>query len=443
LPSGGERNGILPTGPRYVSYPEHLKRIRIAAIEASDAGLRVAYNLRDQGDGFLAADRTIRMGATSRLFVVGLGKASASMASAAAAALGPRIEQGIVAVPRGTDIPAPKRITFVPAGHPQPDDGSLACGRAIEAMLAVTTADDIVLTLVSGGGSAMLELPISGVTLADLQSLNTSLIRSGAPIQDINVVRSAFSRIKSGGLARLAAPARCVTLILSDVVGDRLSSVASGPTVLRAPSPNAALRILQRYNLWKGIPARLRQALGTVREQPPPTPRPVNLLIGNNRIVIEAVRAAAAAMGFHVRVLSRQMRGEARQVGRRMASRMARAASPACLIMGGETTVRVQGSGRGGRNQELALAAAIALEGMPRAVLMSLATDGVDGPTDAAGAVITGETAGAARQSGIDLKAALADNDAYPCLDSLGALIRTGPTGTNLNDIVVGLVYAD
>ncbi len=363
------------------------------------------------------------------------------MAAAVAAVLGPRIERGIVAVPRGTKLPAPDRMTFFPAGHPEPDEGSLACGRAIEAMLAETTDEDIVLTLVSGGGSAMLELPIPGVTLADLQSLNAALIRSGAPIQEINVVRSALSRVKSGGLARLAAPARCVTLILSDVVGDRLSSVASGPTVLRAPSPHLAVRILERNSLWKKIPARVRLALSTGRAQPAPIPRPMNLLIGNNRIVIEAAQAAAAEMGFHVRVLSRQMHGEAREVGRRMASRMAGAVGPTCLIMGGETIVRVRGSGRGGRNQELALAAAIELDGSPRVALMSLATDGVDGPTDAAGAIVTGETATHARQSNIDLNAALADNNAYPCLERLGVLIRTGPTGMNLNDIVVGLVY--
>jgi glycerate 2-kinase len=342
------------------------------------------------------------------------------MSTAAAAALGSRIERGIVAVPRGTKLPAPEQMTFFPAGHPQPDEGSLACGQAIEAMLADTTAEDTLLTLVSGGGSAMLEIPVPGVTLEDLRSLNAALIRSGAPIQEINVVRSA----------------------LSDVVGDRLSSIASGPTVLRAPSPHQAVRILQRNNLWKEIPAGVREALTADRAQLATTPRPVNLLIGNNRIVIEAAQASASEMGFQVRVLSRQMRGEAREVGRRMASRMAGAVGPTCLIMGGETTVRVRGGGRGGRNQELGLAAAIELDGSPRVALMSLATDGVDGPTDAAGAIVTGETAGRARQSNIDLNAALAYNDAYPCLDELGALIRTGPTGTNLNDIVVGLVYA-
>jgi glycerate 2-kinase len=438
---GGERSNLLPTGLRYPSHAEHLERIRNAILQASDAGRRVADNLRARDDGFTVGHRLFRVGPTSRLFVVGLGKAAVAMSTAAAAALGSRIERGIVAVPRGTKLPAPERMTFISTGHPQPDAGSLACGQAVDSMLAETTADDTVLVLVSGGGSAMLEIPVPGVSLADLQHLNAVLIRSGAPIQEINIVRSALSQVKSGGLARLAAPARCVTLILSDVVGDRLGSVASGPTVLRTPSPQHASSILKRNNLWKEIPASVRDALTVDRAQPASTPRPVNLLIGNNHIVIEAARSAAIEIGFRVRVLSHQIHGEAREVGRRTAARMIRAVGPACLIMGGETTVRVRGGGRGGRNQEVALAAAIGLDGTPGVVLMAFATDGVDGPTDAAGAIVTGETATRARHANLDLDAALADNNAYPCLDLLGTLIRTGPTGTNLNDIIVGLVY--
>jgi hydroxypyruvate reductase len=334
-------------------------------------------------------------------------------------------------------------MEFIPAGHPQPDKGSLACGRAIEAMLADSSPHDVVLTLVSGGGSAMLEIPVQGVSLVDLQDTNRVLIRSGAPIHEVNTVRSALSRVKSGGLARLAAPARCVSLVLSDVVGDRMASIASGPTVLRAVSPRQAVSILKRYDLWKEIRKSVRDALSVDRSPRTSAPRPSNILIGNNRMVIEAAVSTATELGFRVRVVSRQMHGEARQVGRRMASRMIRSAGPECLIMGGETTVQVRGSGRGGRNQELALAAAIGLDGCAHASLMALATDGIDGPTDAAGAVVTGETAGQARQLGLDLATALADNDAYPCLDRLEALIRTGPTGTNLNDLVVGLKYAD
>lgn len=377
------------------------------------------------------------------MFVVGLGKAAPAMCAAAAAALGSRVVRGIAAVPIGTTDPAPDRWTFFQTGHPQPDAGSLTCGRAVQGMLARMRPDDIVLVLVSGGGSAMLEIPVDGVALSDLRTLNALLIRSGAPIQEMNAVRRALSKIKSGGLARMAAPARCVSLILSDVVGDRLSSIASGPTVLRASPASRAVSILRRYGLWDRTPASVRKALTADRPQPLPAPRPVNLLIGSNRLVIEAARAAASDLGFPVRILSRQMHGEARAIGRRMATRLAGAARPACLLMGGETTVRVRGTGHGGRNQELALSAAIHLDGCPRAGLMSLATDGVDGPTDAAGAIVSGRTAALARAAGLDLEAALAANDAYPHLEGLGALIRIGPTGTNLNDVVVGLVYAE
>jgi glycerate 2-kinase len=364
------------------------------------------------------------------------------MAAAAYDVLGRRIVRGVVAVPRGTTLAAPDRITFFPAGHPHPDQGSLASGQAVQEMLAETTADDLVLTLVSGGGSAMLEIPAPGITLPALQSVNDALIRSGAPIDEINVVRSALSRVKSGGLARVAAPARCVALILSDVVGDRMSSIASGPTVSRRASPQRAARILRDYGLWNDLPRGIRAALEGDRPPPKRVPHAVNLLVGSNRLVVDAASFAASEIGFRVRVLSRRMHGEAREAGQRMASAMVRAGGGSCLLMGGETTVHVRDGGRGGRNQELALAAAIRLEGKPGATLMALATDGVDGPTDAAGAIVTGETAHRARQANIDLDAALAAHDAYPCLDRLGALVRTGPTGTNVNDLVVGLVYS-
>lgn len=391
--------------------------------------------------GFTAGKHTVHLSPTSRLFVVGLGKAAPAMCNAAAATLGSLIHRGIAAVPEGTTAPAPDRMTFFTCGHPQPDEGSLASGLAIEAMLAETTPEDVVLTLVSGGGSAMLEIPVAGISLSDLRELTTALLRSGAPIHEINIIRSALSLTKSGGLARLAAPARSVALILSDVVGNRLSSIASGPTVLRATQPRRAVRILHKYNLWKKNPQSVRNALTTHRSPPMPTPRPVNILIASNHVVIDAAQTAATGMGFPVHVLSRQMHGEARDVGHRFASRMAHTGGPECLIMGGETTVRVRGGGRGGRNQELAISAAIRLDGRPGAALMALATDGVDGPTDAAGAIVTGDTAAMARDAGLDLEAALDDNNAYPSLNRLGALIRTGPTGTNLNDIVVGLVY--
>ena len=287
----------------------------------------------------------------------------------------------------------------------------------------------------------MFERPRPGITLDDLQRISDLLLRSGAPIEDVNTVRRALSSIKAGGLARLAAPARCVSLILSDVVGDRLSTIASGPTVLQRALPGAAQDILERYDLWNVAPDSIRSALQQSPPAPLRAPRPIHVIVGNNRMVLEAARDRCEALGFPARILSRQMRGEARQVGRRFAARLKRAERPCAWLMGGETTATVVGSGKGGRNQELALAAAMVLDGAPNVALMALATDGMDGPTDAAGAIITGETVQRMHALGTDPQVTLAENDAYPALQACSALIHTGPTGTNVNDLVVGLVY--
>jgi glycerate 2-kinase len=292
-------------------------------------------------------------------------------------------------------------------GHPLPDGGSLKAGRAAADILARTTANDLVLVLISGGGSAMLELPHPGVTLEDLRSVNTLLLHSGAPITSVNTVRRTLSQIKAGGLARMAAPAKVISLIISDVIGDRLSSIASGPTVLRAPKPEEARAVLQQYQIWDRVPDNIRNALPQTKKPSPPTSWPVNIIIGNNRLVIRAAQKKARQMGFPAKILTTRLEGEAKAAGRRLAASLRRAAEPQCLIAGGETTVHIQGNGRGGRNQELALAAALALEGIPDCALMALATDGVDGPTPAAGAIVTGNTIPRARQLHLDPEGAL------------------------------------
>jgi hydroxypyruvate reductase len=363
------------------------------------------------------------------------------MCRATAEILSDRLVTGVAAVPHHFDGDLPPVIQVHRSGHPLPDEGSLAAGHAVAKVLSSTAREDLVVALISGGGSAMLELPVNGVSLSDLRTLNSLLLLSGASIQAINTARRALSQIKSGGLARLAAPARVVALILSDVVGDQLSAIASGPTVLRQASTVEARTVLETLDIWDRAPANVRAALSA-----PPKPtlrarRPVNIVVGSNRLVIEAAEQRAAALGFHVRVVSRNMHGEAREVGERFASRLKRTSGPVCLLMGGETTVTVRADGLGGRNQELALAAALSLESTPNIALMALATDGVDGPTDAAGALISGDTVPALRRLGVDPERSLANNDAYHALDAVGELLRPGPTGTNLNDVVVGLVY--
>ncbi len=460
--------------PEPDSFEQHLTAIRQAALAAADAAAAVAANLRLTRSALGVGTHRVRLTRSSRIVLVALGKAAPSMARAAAAILGDRLAAGVVTVPTsilGVNPPGSgslgvgqhqalppdspkaaasqavlKRITFLPAGHPLPDEGSLAAGAAAADLLRTLGPDEVLLALVSGGGSAMIELPLPGISLADLREVTGLLLRCGAPIQAFNTVRQALSQIKGGGLARLASPARTLALILSDVVGDALSSIASGPTVLRRPDPARARQILRECGIWEQAPAGVRAALSPSAisrraSAPRRAPRPVNLLVGTNRQVVQAAARRAESLGFLSRILSTQMQGEAQQVGRAFAERLLRAPRPACLLAGGETTVTVSGRGRGGRNQELALAAALVLEGIPGLAVMALATDGIDGPTDAAGAIVSGETLRLPRSRGWNPVAALADNDAYPLLEAARALVFTGPTGTNLGDLAVGLAY--
>jgi glycerate 2-kinase len=436
-----EEASHLQPSPRFQAHRTHIAQIQHAALSAADPISAVTRNLKIEGEMLCVGEKSLQLTLKSRIYLIGFGKASPSMSRAAAEILGDRLVAGVAAVPHHFDgILAPTIQTYR-AGHPLPDEGSLAAGRAVVNLLSSATQDDLVIAVISGGGSAMLELPVNDVSLGDLRALNTLLLHSGAPIQAINTVRRALSRIKSGGLARLAAPARVVALILSDVVGDRLSAIASGPTVLRRPSPTEARAVLDAFDIWEQVPPSVRTALSAPPEPTNPARRPTNILVGSNRLVMDAAAQSAAALGFEVRVVARNMHGEAKDVGERIARRLKNSSAPVCLLMGGETTVTVRGEGLGGRNQELALSAALAIEGVPNIVLMALATDGVDGPTDAAGALISGVTVPALRHMGLEPEHALANNDAYRVLNAAGGLLRPGPTGTNLNDLVVGLVY--
>lgn len=426
----------------YEHHLNHLSTIKRAAMDAADPYASVYQKLSVQGDFLHVADETWHLTTLSSLYLVALGKASPTMCHAAADALGDYLVAGVAAIPLGYDKPLPSFIHTFPAGHPLPDEGSLAAGRAAAELLASTLASDLVLVLISGGGSAMFEHPLERIDLEDLRTLNTLLLHSGAPIEDVNTVRRALSQTKSGGLARMAAPAPVVSLILSDVVGDQLTAIASGPTVLRRVPPEAARAVLDRYAIWDDTPQNIQLAL-TRREAPRiRAQRPKNILIGSNSQVVSAAAGAATDLGFQTTILTHHMRGEAREIGRRMARKLRRTDGPSCLLMGGETTVTVRGNGVGGRNQELALSTALELEGVPHWALMSLATDGVDGPTDAAGAIVSGDTILHARSRHMRPEKALEENDAYPLLNAIGALLQPGPSGTNLNDLVVGLKYS-
>jgi len=426
-----------------------MTEIQRAVLKAADASAAVRRHLSLDGDKLQVGDHRVQLEPDGKIFVIAIGKAAPSMASATSALLSRKVTEGLVTGPQYPGIEGhAKKVRLSRAfhttltEHPLPGPGSLDAGVSAAALLGGTDEKDLVLVLVSGGASAMIELPVRGVSVEELSVTNRLLLASGAPIDEINQVRSALSQLKSGGLARLAAPAQVVSLILSDVVGDRLSSIGSGPTVVRASRPDRAIEILRTYRIWESVPNTIQEALEGPRSKPSSARRPINIIIGSNQMVLDAAAIKAKELGYKPEILTANMTGEARVVGWRLASQLQSARPGACLIMGGETTVRIRGEGLGGRNQELALGAAMALKGEARYALMSLATDGVDGPTDAAGARLDDKSIPRAKKLGFSSDAALALNDAYPLLEGIGALIKTGPTGTNLNDIAVGLKYS-
>ena len=389
------------------------------------------------------------------MIAIGAGKASGTMAEAVEATLGDVPVEGLVAVkergPGGSS-----RIRAVEAGHPIPDARGEAAGGEILRLVRAAGPDDLVLCLISGGGSALTPSPVSGVSLAEKQAVTRLLLDSGATINELNAVRKHLSRLKGGQLARAAHPAPVVALMLSDVIGDPLDVIASGPT---APDPTTyddALAVLDRFGLRARVPDSVRAHLERgARGEIADTPKPgdpaldvvTNVVIGNNGLVVEAASAEARRLGLTPCLLTRRLQGEAREVARVFAAvldEMSRSGSPvgrpACLIAGGETTVTVRNAGRGGRCQEFALALVPELAAMRDVVVLAAGTDGSDGPTDAAGALVDPNTLIRAREAGLDPRRALAENDSYPFFAGLGDLVVTGPTGSNLMDLYLGLV---
>ena len=436
-----------------------LLSIRTAALQAVDPEQAVRRFLRVDPDGSIQSGKA-RWDLTTagQVMLAAVGKAAVPMSRAAVEVLGKRVKGGVVVTKYGHSAGCsfPEAIRVFESGHPVPDAAGIAAAQAVNDLVAGLTERSALLVLVSGGASALLPLPEPGLTLEELQTLTGQLLRSGAAIQEINALRKHLDRLKGGKLARLAAPHPTAALILSDVVGDPLDAIASGPTVADPTTFADCWQILQRYSLEEAIPgsiaAHLRAGLDGRQAE---TPKPgealfaglVNTIVGSNRLAAEAAAAEAARLGYRPLVLSTFIEGEAREAGRLAAALVkgvrfenAPLPPPACLIWGGETTVTIRGQGRGGRNQELALSAALSLEGVAEAEIMALATDGSDGPTDAAGAIVDGETAARARRLGLDPRRALAENDSYPLLEAAGALMITGPTGTNVNDLLVALV---
>lgn len=387
--------------------------------------------------------------------VVGAGKANALMARAVEKLLGDRIDAGTVTVKYGHTARTTK-IRLIEAGHPLPDENGIRATRGMADLLLGLSEDDLVICLLSGGGSALLELPVEGVTLDDLRALTNAFLKCGATINEMNAVRKHLSLVKGGGLARLARPARVLSLILSDVLGSPLDVIASGPTAPDSTTFADALEIVNRYELMDQLPPSVLSHLQAgARGEIPDTPKAddplfasvMNVIVADNSSACAAAVGGAEARGYRTQLISTRLQGEARVLGSEMARRVRETSSrrdglPACFVAGGEPTVTIHGEGKGGRSQEFALAAALELEGLASAIVLAAGTDGTDGPTDAAGAVADGTTASRAREIGLDAEEFLANNDSYNLFRALGDLIITGPTNTNVNDLMLGLVDA-
>jgi hydroxypyruvate reductase len=380
----------------------------------------------------------------SNIYVIGAGKAGASMAQAAERVLGRRITAGLINVKDGHTARL-RRIALNQCGHPVPDARGVAGAARIAEIAASAGERDLVLCLISGGASALLPLPAAPITLEQKQEMTRLLLACGADIHELNAVRKHVSRIKGGQLARLAAPARVEALLLSDVIGDDLDTIGSGPTAPDASTFAGVAAILEKYGLGDRVPESIRDRIaagvrGEIAETPkagdPVFARVRNSIVGSNRLALAAAARHARSLGFRTTVLSSSIEGETREIAR-MHAAIARDSRPrSCVITGGETTVTIKGPGLGGRNQEFVLAAAIDIAGLPATVVLSAGTDGSDGPTDAAGAIADGDTLRRNPQAARYLAA----NDSYHYFESLGDLIVTGPTNTNVMDIHVILV---
>jgi glycerate 2-kinase len=455
---------FLTTSLRVSPWGKQITRILAAALEAVDPSAAIHNHVKRQGDHLDIAGKIYNLAEYRRVILVGGGKAGIPMAQAIVETLGDRLQEGILLVKdTGEKVPTsrsqeiPAHLTLLQASHPVPDQRGVAGTQQIIQLLGTTTPDDLVICLISGGGSALLTAPALGISLADLQALTSTLLACGATINQINTLRKHLSQIKGGQLARLAAPATLVTLILSDVVGDPLDIIASGPTVPDPSTYQDALSILERYNIRDQVPERIFQhlecgAAGEIPETPKPKDpafeRAQNVLVGSNLLAAKAAVKQAQKEGFNALLLTTYLQGEARTIGPILAA-LARQIDvsgdplprPTCLVIGGETTVILRGDGLGGRNQELALSAVNDLAGLSGTLLVTLATDGEDGPTDAAGAVVTGETLDRAQALGLSLLDHLNRNDSYQFFRPLDDLLLPGPTGTNVNDLTFVFVY--
>lgn len=427
-----------------------------AALDAVDPAEAIRRVMRREGHSLVVGPLAYHLGHYRRVVVVGAGKAGAPMARAVEEVLGDLVTEGHVNVKVG-HLDRTRVVNLHEASHPVPDQAGIDGTARIVDLVQGAGAGDLVICLISGGGSALMLLPEDGITLEDYRALTDALLRSGADITRINTIRKHVERVKGGRLAELAAPADVLAFVLSDVVGNPLDFIASGPTVPDTTTFADAWQVLVDFDLVGRIPAsieaRLRAGLaGAVPETPkqgdPLFDRVRTVVVGSNEIAAAAAADRARALGLTPLHLTSFLEGEAREaakfvvaIAREVALHDRPVSAPAVIICGGETTVTVRGNGRGGRNQELAVAAGIALAAVPNVLVAALATDGTDGPTDAAGGLADAGSAARLRAAGVDPRATLAANASYDALAAIGDLLVTGPTNTNVNDLTFAFVF--
>ena len=425
-----------------------------AALEAANPRTIIKKHVKLVGSKLVVGNLTYSLKRYRRTLVIGAGKASGSMGEEIENLLGPKITQGLVIVPDYLKPwPKGRSITYVGASHPIPTEKTAHRTAQLVRLVESAGKEDLVIMLLSGGASSLMELPLSGLRLQDLRKTTDLLLKSGAKIQEINTIRKHLSRVKGGRLAEILKDVQLLTLIISDVIGDALDAIGSGPT---APDPTTyrdARRVLQKYNIWSKVPSRVRKTIerginGGMSETPKRGDRAFrnvrNLIVGTNRQSCEQAVRHMKRSGYTASILSTHLVGEAREAGSILGSVLADIRNnglpvppPAAIVCGGETTVTITGDGKGGRNQELALAASLAIDGTKNVTVGSLATDGIDGPTDAAGAIVDGTTVSRGRTLGLGAENYLRNNDAYNFLKRTGDLVKTGPTGTNVNDVMI------
>lgn len=432
--------------------------VMAAALQAVEPAAATRAVLRLEGSHLWVGKESRDLNEVDRILVLGAGKAGGPMSLALESILGDRIAAGLVVVKDDHEVPT-ARIELQSASHPVPDDRGAAAGARILDLARGASERDLVIVPLSGGGSALLTAPADGVSLENLQDMTELLLAAGATINEINCLRKHCSGIKGGQLARAAYPAACLTLALSDVIGSPLDVIASGPTVPDLSTWEEAWEIVDRFRLAGELPAPIRERLqaGLVGEIPD-TPKPqdpifqdsLSAVVADNRTAAEAALHKARDLGLNSQIVTTYLEGEAKEVAK-VAVGLARelkahanpAAAPACLILGGETTVTLSsGSGKGGRNQELALAAAFELDNEPDVLIAALATDGTDGPTDSAGALADAGTLERGRRQGLDPRRHFEEHNAYPFLLQVRDLLLTGPTHTNVNDLLLIFVWA-